>query len=62
MLAGALGAGAPRFAPAPDALDGLPLLQALVHRIAADHSLDAGFGVDLDALIDGIAAALAAQR
>jgi AcrR family transcriptional regulator len=31
-------------------------------EIQADPSLDAGFGVGLDALIDGIAAALAAQR
>lgn len=62
MLAAALEAGAPDFAPAPDALDGLPLLQALSVEMAADPSLDAGSGVGLDALIDGIGAALAAQR
>jgi AcrR family transcriptional regulator len=61
MLAAALEAGAPRFAPAPEAVDGLPLLEALVPEIQADPSLDAGFGLGLDALIDGIAAALAAQ-
>lgn len=62
MLAAALEAGAPDFAPAPDVLDGLPLLQSLSAELAADPSLDAGFGVGLDALIDGIGAALAAQR
>ena len=62
MLAAALEAGAPLFAPAPDALEGLPLIQALREEIQADPSLDAGYGVGLDALIDGIAATLAAQR
>jgi AcrR family transcriptional regulator len=62
MLAGALEAGAPAFAPAPEATEGLPHVQALVAELAADPSLDAGFEVGLDALIAGVAASLAAQR
>jgi AcrR family transcriptional regulator len=54
MLAGALEAGAPDFAP--DA-EGFPLIAQLVTELAADRSLDAGFGVGLEALIDGIALA-----
>jgi AcrR family transcriptional regulator len=62
MLAGALEAGAPPFAPAPDATGGLPHVRALVDELARDPALDAGFGVGLDALVAGVAASLAAQR
>jgi AcrR family transcriptional regulator len=62
MLAAALEANAPAFPPPAASLDGLPLLQALGAELDADRSLDRGFGVGLRALIDGIAAALAAQR
>jgi AcrR family transcriptional regulator len=56
MLAGALEAGAPAFEP--DA-EGFPLIAALVEELRAEPSLDAGFGVGLQALIDGVAATLA---
>jgi hypothetical protein len=62
VLAAALEAGAPPFWSTVEGLDDNPLLAQVIATMKRDPALDAGTGMGLDALIDGLAAIDARAR